>query len=125
MSHAIIRGSNGRRHEVDFGDAPVRVEVYGPRPMVKVIGAAHWSVGQDGCGRVECIEDRQNAWAWLHAECGDRQAAPAQAQSREIGMLRRRIASGKPRAASKWCSNPFATISRYSVIFTTRKASRC
>jgi hypothetical protein len=28
MSHAIIRGNNGRRHEVDFGDAPVRVEVY-------------------------------------------------------------------------------------------------
>jgi hypothetical protein len=24
----IIRGRNGRRHEVDFGDAPVRVEVY-------------------------------------------------------------------------------------------------
>jgi hypothetical protein len=28
MSHAIIRGKNGRRHEVDFGDAPIRVEVY-------------------------------------------------------------------------------------------------
>jgi hypothetical protein len=28
MTHAIIRGKNGRRHEVDFGDDPVRVEVY-------------------------------------------------------------------------------------------------
>jgi hypothetical protein len=27
MSHAIIRGNNGRRHEVDFGDAPIRVEI--------------------------------------------------------------------------------------------------
>jgi hypothetical protein len=28
MPHAIIRGNNGRRHEVDFGDAPIRVEIY-------------------------------------------------------------------------------------------------
>ena len=27
MPHAIIRGQNGRRHEIDFGDAPLRVEV--------------------------------------------------------------------------------------------------
>ena len=27
MTHAIIRGNNGRRHEVDFGDTPVRVEI--------------------------------------------------------------------------------------------------
>jgi hypothetical protein len=24
----IIRGENGRRHEVEFGDAPVRVEIH-------------------------------------------------------------------------------------------------
>lgn len=28
MTHAIIRGNNGRRHEVDFEDSPVRVEVH-------------------------------------------------------------------------------------------------
>ncbi|MGD9885496.1 MAG: hypothetical protein AB7U95_35895 [Reyranella sp.] len=28
MSHAIIRSHNGRRYEVDFGDAPIRVEVH-------------------------------------------------------------------------------------------------
>jgi hypothetical protein len=27
MPHTVIRGKNGRRHEVDFGDAPVRVEI--------------------------------------------------------------------------------------------------
>ena len=26
MTYAIIRGKNGRRHEVDFGDAPIRVK---------------------------------------------------------------------------------------------------
>jgi hypothetical protein len=27
MTHAIIRGRNGRRHEVDFGDDAVAIEV--------------------------------------------------------------------------------------------------
>ena len=27
MSFAIIRGRNGRRHEVDFGDDPVEIDV--------------------------------------------------------------------------------------------------
>jgi hypothetical protein len=36
MTHAIIRGSNGRRHEVDFGDAPVRVEVYASEETVEI-----------------------------------------------------------------------------------------
>jgi hypothetical protein len=36
MSHAIIRGKSGRRHEVDFGDAPVRVEVYASDETVEI-----------------------------------------------------------------------------------------
>jgi hypothetical protein len=36
MSHAIIRGANGRRHEVDFGDAPVRVEIYSSEETVEI-----------------------------------------------------------------------------------------
>ena len=28
MPHAIIRGGNGRRHEVDFEGAEIRIEVY-------------------------------------------------------------------------------------------------
>jgi hypothetical protein len=36
MSHAIIRGANGRRHEVDFGDAPVRVEIYASEETVEI-----------------------------------------------------------------------------------------
>jgi hypothetical protein len=27
VSFAIIRGSNGRRHEVDFGDAEIKVDI--------------------------------------------------------------------------------------------------
>ena len=36
MPHAIIRGKNGRRHEVDFGDAPVRVEIYASDETVEI-----------------------------------------------------------------------------------------
>jgi hypothetical protein len=36
MPHAIMRGKNGRRHEVDFGDAPVRVEIYASEEMVEI-----------------------------------------------------------------------------------------
>jgi hypothetical protein len=32
----VIRGKNGRRHEVDFGDAPVRVEIYSGEETVEV-----------------------------------------------------------------------------------------
>ncbi len=36
MSHAIVRGRNGRRHEVDFGDAPLRVEVHASEETVEI-----------------------------------------------------------------------------------------
>jgi hypothetical protein len=40
MTHAIIRGKNGRRHEVDFGESPVRVEVYASEETVEVFVGA-------------------------------------------------------------------------------------
>ena len=36
MTHAIIRGKNGRRYEVDFGDSPVRVEVHASEEIVEI-----------------------------------------------------------------------------------------
>jgi hypothetical protein len=36
MPHAIIRRENGRRHEVDFGDAPVRVQIYASDETVEI-----------------------------------------------------------------------------------------
>jgi hypothetical protein len=36
VPHAIIRGANGRRHEVDFGNAPVRVEIYASAETVEM-----------------------------------------------------------------------------------------
>jgi hypothetical protein len=36
MPHAIIRGNNRRRHEVDFGDAPIRVEIHASDETVEI-----------------------------------------------------------------------------------------
>ena len=37
MPHAIIRGQNGRRHEVDFADAPIRVEIFSSEETVEIL----------------------------------------------------------------------------------------
>jgi hypothetical protein len=42
MSHAIIRGKNGRRHEVDFGEAPIRVEIYASGETIEIFVEADY-----------------------------------------------------------------------------------
>ena len=37
MTHVIIRGNNGRRHEVDFEDAEVTVEVFVNERCVELV----------------------------------------------------------------------------------------
>ena len=36
MSFAIIRGGNGRRHEVDFGDDPIQIDVTASTQTVRI-----------------------------------------------------------------------------------------
>ena len=36
MPHAIIRGKSGRRHEVDFGDSAIRVEICASEETVEI-----------------------------------------------------------------------------------------
>ena len=36
MSHAIIRGKSGRRHEVDFTEEPIRVEIHASDETVEI-----------------------------------------------------------------------------------------
>lgn len=48
MAHAIIRGKNGRRHEVDFGDTPVRVEVYASEKTVEIFVEADFETLPEG-----------------------------------------------------------------------------
>ena len=43
MTYAIIRGKNGRRHEVDFADSPVRVEVYASEETIEIFVEADFA----------------------------------------------------------------------------------
>jgi len=36
MAHAIMRGKNGRRYEVDSGDSPIRVEIHASEETVEI-----------------------------------------------------------------------------------------
>jgi hypothetical protein len=36
MFHAIIRGKSGRRHEVDFTEEPIRVEIHASDETVEI-----------------------------------------------------------------------------------------
>ena len=36
MAHAIIRGNNGRRYNVDFSDSPVCVEIYASETTIEM-----------------------------------------------------------------------------------------
>jgi hypothetical protein len=47
MPHAIIRGKNGRRHEVDFGD-DVRAEIHSSEETVEIFIEADFETLREG-----------------------------------------------------------------------------
>ena len=59
MPHAIIRGANGRRHEVDFGDAQVRVEIYASEETVEIFIEADF----------ETLPEERRRFALLNIPC--------------------------------------------------------
>jgi hypothetical protein len=48
MPHAIIRGKSGRRHEIDFGDEAVRVEIYSSEETVEIFIEADFETLPEG-----------------------------------------------------------------------------
>ena len=50
MPHAIIRGANGRRHEVDFGETPVRVEIHASEETVEIFVEADFDTMPEDVG---------------------------------------------------------------------------
>ena len=48
MPYAIIRGKNGRRHEVDFGDDAVRVEIHSSEETVEIFIEAGFDTLPEG-----------------------------------------------------------------------------
>ena len=58
VSFAIIRGGNGRRHEVDFGDDPIQIDVTASTQTVQItveaVAARGPGRGCAGCRRRQC-----------------------------------------------------------------------
>jgi hypothetical protein len=61
MTHAIIRGKNGRRREVDFGDSPVRVEVYASEETIEIFVEADFETLAEERRSLAKPRDKQRA----------------------------------------------------------------
>ena len=55
MSHVIIRGANGRRHEVDFDEDPIRVSLYADGDHVELYVEADFEELPEGRRRFAIV----------------------------------------------------------------------
>lgn len=63
MAHTIIRGANGRRHEVDFGDDPVRIEVHASDAVVEIYIEADFETRPEGRRRFVLLSLPRDAFS--------------------------------------------------------------
>jgi hypothetical protein len=76
MTHAIIRGKNGRRHEVDFGDAPVRVEIYSSEETVEIFIEADFETLPEGRRRFALLNIPRHQFSQATGTAARRAAKP-------------------------------------------------
>jgi len=81
MPHAIIRGANGRRHEVDFGDAPVRVEIYPSEDTVEIFIEADFETLPEERRRFALLNIPRYLFSEATAAAARRAAKPRPANS--------------------------------------------
>jgi hypothetical protein len=74
MTHAIIRGNSGRRHEVDFGDSPVRVEVYASEATIEILVEADFETLPEGRRRFALINVPRQQFSQATGEAARRAA---------------------------------------------------
>jgi hypothetical protein len=78
MPHAIIRGKNGRRHEVDFGD-DVRVEIHSSEETVEIFIEADFETLPEGRQRFAILNVPRHLFSEATAAAARRAAnSPAQ-----------------------------------------------
>jgi hypothetical protein len=80
MPYAIIRGKNGRRHEVDFGDAPVRVEIYPSEETVEIFIEADFETVPEERRRFALINIPRPLFSEATAAAARRAANPVRAE---------------------------------------------
>ena len=76
MPHAIIRGANGGRHEVDFGDAPVRVQIYASEETVEIFIEADFDTLPEERRRFALLNIPRHLFSEATAAAARRTASP-------------------------------------------------
>ena len=100
MPHAIIRGKNGRRHEVDFGDAPIRVEIYASDETVEIFVDADFETHAEERRRFAILNIPRNLFSEASGAATRRSSTTASETGRNadghrvVGLAN--IGQGKP-----------------------------
>ena len=81
MPHAIIRGENGRRHEVDFGDVPVRLEIHASEETIEIFIEADFETLPDKGRRFALLNIPRHLFSEATAATARRAANPRPASS--------------------------------------------
>ena len=81
MSHAIIRGENGRRHEVNFGDEPVRVEIHLSEETVEIYVETDFETLPEGRRRFALLNVPRHMFSEATAAVARRASNPRPATS--------------------------------------------
>jgi hypothetical protein len=84
MPHAIIRGKNGRRHEVDFGDEPVRVEIYASEETVEIFVGADFETLPEERRRFALLNIPRHLFSEATAATARRAVNPVLLLQREV-----------------------------------------
>jgi hypothetical protein len=74
MPYAIIRGQNGRRHEVDFGDDAVRVEIHSSDEIVEIFIEADFETLPEGRRRFAILNIPRHLFSEATASAARRAA---------------------------------------------------
>jgi hypothetical protein len=85
MPYAIIRGKNGRRYEVDFGDDAVRVEIRSSEETVEIFIEADFETLPEGRRRFAILNITRHLFSEATAVAA-RRAAKSSAEG--FGQLR-------------------------------------
>ena len=72
MSHAIIRGKSGRRHEVDFGGSALRIEIHASDETVEMFVGADTNELPEERRRFALINIPRHLFSRATAEAGKR-----------------------------------------------------
>jgi hypothetical protein len=87
MSYAIIRGANGRRHEVNFGDAPLRVEIYAGQESVEIFVEAESEAISEERRRFAIINIPRQLFVQANGEAARRNASKGNSMKPRLEQL--------------------------------------